>query len=296
LMSRTVAEATDNAVPRLVKPPQQVVRRTAEPDRPVTSVAVARAGKAGAVSAVVSKSENDPPLPLVMSIQTELVRVGCLAGTADGHWSGQTRTAMRAFNTSVRVDLPTDRPDYILLTLLQGHNAKACSRSCESSAGGGGSCVDESIQARTVAPNAPALASSRETVTKSTLLSTWTTTAARDLAIGIEDPRNSAGDTRPMFRPVGQRQPITRRQEDTTLAARGGTSVAPRSGDVLPGRMAIGATPPPTAPLVSVASPPDAASRPVASSGSSRPARVRATRYRRASVRAVFQNMSRTAP
>ena len=65
---------------------------------------------------------------LVTSIQQELQRVGCLSGDVDGNWNDRTQVAMQAFNSSVRVNLPTRQPDYILLTLLQGHSSKACSR------------------------------------------------------------------------------------------------------------------------------------------------------------------------
>ena len=87
---------------------------------------------------------------LVAAIQDELRRVGCYAGQADGTWNDQTRSAMLAFNSSVHVNLGTDRPDYILLTLLQGHSSKACSRSCEGEAAKAASCVDKSIEARTI--------------------------------------------------------------------------------------------------------------------------------------------------
>lgn len=63
---------------------------------------------------------------LTRNIQNELARVGCYKGAADGTWSPETRAAMAAFNDSVQVRLPLNRPDYILLTLLQGHAAKAC--------------------------------------------------------------------------------------------------------------------------------------------------------------------------
>jgi peptidoglycan hydrolase-like protein with peptidoglycan-binding domain len=97
---------------------------------------------------LTSRSPN-----LAVSIQNELRRVGCYAGDADGTWNEGTRAAMRAFNTSVHVNLATDKPDYILLTLLQGHSSKACSRSCDSvSATGAAVCIDKSIEARALPP------------------------------------------------------------------------------------------------------------------------------------------------
>ena len=70
--------------------------------------------------------DNGAKRELTRMIQRELARVGCYSGAADGNWSDDTRGAMAAFNGSVRVELPVTGPDYILLTLLQGHGARAC--------------------------------------------------------------------------------------------------------------------------------------------------------------------------
>lgn len=70
---------------------------------------------------------------LTRSIQQELQRVGCYTGTVDGNWSEGTRVAMSAFNDSVRVKLPLSSPDYILLTMLQGHANSACKRESDPS-------------------------------------------------------------------------------------------------------------------------------------------------------------------
>lgn len=113
----------------------------------------AAASSRGVAPPVVSRSsERSYEANLATSIQQELVRVGCYAGNADGSWDEGTRSAMRAFNASVRVKLATDRPDYILLTLLQGHSAKACTRACDGDAARSGACHDKSIQAGAPVP------------------------------------------------------------------------------------------------------------------------------------------------
>lgn len=63
---------------------------------------------------------------LTRGIQQELQRVGCYAGPINGTWDEATRSGMESFNANVRVQLKVTGPDYILLTLLQGHGAKAC--------------------------------------------------------------------------------------------------------------------------------------------------------------------------
>ncbi|MGE0768189.1 MAG: peptidoglycan-binding domain-containing protein [Hyphomicrobiaceae bacterium] len=84
---------------------------------------------------------------LAESIQKELKRVGCYAGTVDGDWGPDTRRAMQAFNDRVNATLPTAHPDYILLTLLQGHAAKACGAACPpgQDLSGGGKCLPRSV-------------------------------------------------------------------------------------------------------------------------------------------------------
>ena len=68
---------------------------------------------------------------LTRAIQQELGRVGCYAGAVDGTWSDGTRQAMTMFNRSVKTELPTIAPDYILLTMLQGFPTKACGQGQE---------------------------------------------------------------------------------------------------------------------------------------------------------------------
>ena len=63
---------------------------------------------------------------LARLIQTELLRVGCFDGMADGQWSEGSQRAMRSFNEAIHVNLPVKAPDYILLTMLQGHARRAC--------------------------------------------------------------------------------------------------------------------------------------------------------------------------
>lgn len=67
---------------------------------------------------------------LTRAIQAELRRVGCYTGDVDGDWGPATRRAMQAFNDRVNASLPIAQPDYILLTLLQGHAARACGAAC----------------------------------------------------------------------------------------------------------------------------------------------------------------------
>lgn len=108
--------------------------------------------EAAASPPAVAPKTIAPESSLVASIQSELRRVGCYAGNADGSWTDRTRLAMNAFNDSVHVKLNIDQPDFILLTLLQGHSGKACSRSCGSNSDQAAQCVDKTIEARRIPP------------------------------------------------------------------------------------------------------------------------------------------------
>ena len=95
---------------------------------------------------------------LTRAIQSELKRVGCFTGEVDGDWGASTRVAMQAFNDRVNAKLPTSRPDYILLTLLQGHSAKACGAQCPpgQAKSDSGTCLPRSVIAENRRRAAPA--------------------------------------------------------------------------------------------------------------------------------------------
>lgn len=67
---------------------------------------------------------------LTRNLQRELKRVGCYDGEISGSWNTASRRAMKSFTDRVNATLPVDEPDYILLTLVQGHGAQACGAQC----------------------------------------------------------------------------------------------------------------------------------------------------------------------
>lgn len=64
---------------------------------------------------------------LARELQRELKRVGCYSGDVNGIWTTSSRMAMKSFTDYVNASLPIDNPDYVLLSLVQGHQDKACS-------------------------------------------------------------------------------------------------------------------------------------------------------------------------
>ena len=72
---------------------------------------------------------NDP-VSIARALQTELRRVGCYEGEINGVWSQTSKRATKAFVERVNAALPVDKPDYVLLSLVQGHQGAACGAPC----------------------------------------------------------------------------------------------------------------------------------------------------------------------
>jgi hypothetical protein len=87
---------------------------------------------------------------LASDLQRELKRVGCYDGEVTGTWSTASKTAMSAFMERVNATLPVNEPDYILLTLVQGHAANACGTDCPSGQvqSEAGRCVPRAVVAQ----------------------------------------------------------------------------------------------------------------------------------------------------
>jgi len=67
---------------------------------------------------------------LVRNIQTELVRVGCAAGSADGVWGKKGRSAVEAFARYSKISLASLDPSEDLLSTLKGYGGRACPLAC----------------------------------------------------------------------------------------------------------------------------------------------------------------------
>lgn len=250
-----------------------------------------------------STASNSGKNGLVAAIQNELVRVGCYAGEPDGAWSDRTRVAMQAFNMSVHVNLPTGSPDYILLTLLQGHSAKACTRSCEVDAARPGACVDKSMEARAIAP--PAAAAPVAATASSVAPSGWTSTVvvAAPGKVTMEmlgatppaalAPKTAAAGAPKLLTPEVQSATEPARP-DAAVVQSDSSGIGSTSGTALEGRMAVGLLPPAPIREKSVT---QAVVKPRADANreTPRPQRVQATAPAR-SPRSTFSDLSRMAP
>jgi len=151
----------------------------------------------------LAPTNSESRYQLVVDLQEQLKRVGCYYGRIDGSWGPGSKYAMQSFMQRVNAALPSEKPDYVLLSLLKSQNGKVCG-ACPSDqmVTSGGACVPRAtIAYGQRVEDVTGATSSRETLPWQT-----TTTAAKPAA-------------KPLFRPLP-------------------TSVV--STEPLPGRMAIG--------------------------------------------------------
>ena len=127
-----IQEAVVVTLPQRIQPPvpQPAARPPAERAQPA-----------------VGPGPMSDPAALARTLQRELKRVGCYDGEVSGVWSPASRAAMKAFTERVNASLPVDRPDPVLLALVQGHQGRACGDNCPTgeARGADGRCLPVAI-------------------------------------------------------------------------------------------------------------------------------------------------------
>jgi hypothetical protein len=115
------------------------------PQRPSAAVIKASAPQQPPVAA-----SRDNKGSLAQQLQSELKRVGCYDGEINGVWTTSTRFAMQTFTERVNAKLPIDKPDPILLALVQGHQERVCAASCSAGQAprSDGRCMPEAVLAK----------------------------------------------------------------------------------------------------------------------------------------------------
>jgi hypothetical protein len=142
------------APPYLAKPEPPVAKVAADAkvvEQPwTTQVTVAPENVAPRKQTSSKPTSDDQRRELVRDIQRELKRVGCYDGDTDGQWGGASKRAMTQFTARVNATLPSEEPDFILLTLVQGHKGGACGADCPSGQklNDGGRCLPSSVLAQ----------------------------------------------------------------------------------------------------------------------------------------------------
>jgi hypothetical protein len=107
---------------------------------------------------------------LTRELQRELKRVGCYDGEINGMWTPVARRGMKAFTDRLNATLPVDQPAYILLTMVQGRQERACGAPCPTGQAfsDDGRCLPQAVIARAAkkpATNTEATGNLRKTET-----------------------------------------------------------------------------------------------------------------------------------
>jgi peptidoglycan hydrolase-like protein with peptidoglycan-binding domain len=141
--------------------PGQRTETASSAQEPVVVTLPQRASEPAAPRAVPTPRD---PISLTRQLQSELRRVGCYGGEISGVWTTRTRMAMKAFTDRVNATLPIDKPDHILLALVQGHQGTACGTSCPTGQvlGDDGRCLPGPILAKAAKKPEPPEAAAAE--------------------------------------------------------------------------------------------------------------------------------------
>jgi hypothetical protein len=122
--------ATLNVDPREKKSPRSVESATLDiwPSPPTTVVSPQPRW-------LVIQAPSTNPLRqagalLTKELQRQLGRVGCYSGEIDGVWTQSTRRAMQTFINRVNATLPVERPNHVLLAILQSGPDRICNKPC----------------------------------------------------------------------------------------------------------------------------------------------------------------------
>jgi hypothetical protein len=85
------------------------------------------------LAALPDPSAPAPPSPaeLAKSVQTELRRVGCLTGDADGEWNKASRRSLELFNKSAGTRLDVKLASLDALDAIKSRTARVCPLICE---------------------------------------------------------------------------------------------------------------------------------------------------------------------
>ncbi len=211
-MAMTTPKALPEIEPSTPKPAVKPTPVSAEPKSvtPGKSAVVAILPRAVEKPAAVQlktppTSIPGDPVSLTRELQKELRRVGCYEGEINGSWTPASRRAMKTFTDRVNASLPMDRPDYILLRLVQSSPERVCGAGCpsgQSISGKEGHCLPDAVLAQAARRGQPALpatsgrSNSERSVATTSGWSTTTTVATRELPVVPEGRMALAGPNR----------------------------------------------------------------------------------------------------
>ena len=104
--------------------------RAAEEAQAAEEARQAEARRQAEADDAAKRSAEAARLTLVRSIQTELARVGCDPGPADGEWGPRAREALVKFGRHANVALQTDVPTDAILQQIVARTGRVCPLQC----------------------------------------------------------------------------------------------------------------------------------------------------------------------
>lgn len=201
-------------------------------------------------------SSEEQRQSLVRDLQMELKRVGCYEGEPNGQWGAASKRAMGTFTERVNASLPFEQPDFILLTLVQGHKGRACGQDCPTgqSLAENGRCMPNSVLAQAdrskqlaagaagavAAVAVTKLSEARKPAERPSIATAWATTTTREAQIDTGSVAQAPPAVR-VIRPQTSDTPLVTAQAMPPVAVAAAPEANSRPGSVLPGRMSIGA-------------------------------------------------------
>ena len=210
-MTLATPKASPEIEPPAAKPAVKPAPAAAEPKSVTSSKSTVVAIVPRAVEKPAATELKRPPaaipgdpVSLARELQRELRRVGCYDGEVNGSWTPASRRAMKVFTDRVNASLPTDRPDYILLRLVQTSPERVCGAGCPSgqSMSSDGRCLPDAVLAQvarkghTALPATSSKANTDRSVATTSSWSTTTTVTARELPVVPEGRMALAGPNR----------------------------------------------------------------------------------------------------
>jgi len=128
---RTGLEAEDKE--REQRKAQEVVKaveqRLAALDNTDSRVAMAPTTEAS--ESTGSSLVPSDPAKLIRDLQTELKRIGCLDGAADGDWGNQSKRALKDFAHHAKLSIPNDEPTEDALRAAAAMKTRVCPVVCD---------------------------------------------------------------------------------------------------------------------------------------------------------------------
>jgi hypothetical protein len=127
------------------------VEHTGDPTAPVVVVTIPRRSDSSSNTSTIATGPGlSDRASLAGKLQRELRRVGCYDGQLNDDWTLATRTAMKTFTNRINAILPIDKPDQVLLALVQGYRGRVCNVPCPpgESLAKDGRCLSNVVLAR----------------------------------------------------------------------------------------------------------------------------------------------------